>query len=113
MANTQLTDNFKVPYTLVETDADGNPATPAPGDTATVTSADTDSITVVPDETPVDGTVASGFLLGGKKLQVGVSVTALVTHTDGTTLGPVVDLIDVVGGAASTLAFGLGAPIPQ
>ncbi len=112
MPNFQLGDTEKVPYALTELDADSNPATPAPGDTVTVVSSDTDSITVVPDATAADGSVASGFLFGGKKLGTGISVTATVTHADGTSL-TVSDLIDVVGGAASSISLGLGAPVSQ
>lgn len=112
MPNFQLGDTEKVPYALTELDADSNPATPQPGDTITIVSNDTDSITVVPDATPKDGSVASGFLLGQRKLQNGVSVTATVTHVDGSTL-TVVDLIDVVAGAATSLSLGLGAPVSQ
>ncbi len=112
MPNFQLGDTEKVAYTLTELDADQNPANAQPGDVLTVTSSDTDSITVVPDDTPVAGSVASGFLLGGRKLQTGVQVTATVTHTDGTSL-TVTDLIDVVAGAATTLSLGLGAPVSQ
>jgi len=112
MANFQLGDTEKVPYALTELDADSNPATPKSDDTITIVSSDTDSATVVPDETPVAGSVASGFIVGGKKVQAGVSITATVTHADGTSL-TVTDLIDVVGGAASSISLGLGAPVSQ
>ena len=118
MSNFSLGDTEKVPYALTELDADSNPASLSPGDTITVVSSDTDSLTVVPDSVPVDGSVASGFLVGGKKLQLGVTVTATVAHaaagdgTPGTSL-TVTDLIDVVGGVASSLSLGLGAPVSQ
>jgi len=110
--NFQLGDTEKVAYALTELDADSNPATPQTGDVISITSSDTASLTVVPDATPIDGSVASGFLFGGKKLQTGVSVTASITHTDGTSLS-VSDLIDIVGGKASSLSLGLGAPVSQ
>lgn len=110
--NPQLGDTEKVPYALTELDADSNPATPKSDDTITITSSDTDSATVVPDATPVAGSVASGFILGGKKLQTGVTITATVAHSDGTSL-TVTDTIDIVGGAASSLSLGLGAPVAQ
>lgn len=113
MPNPQIGDTEKAPYTLVELDADSNPALPSAGDVISITSSDTDSATIVPDATPVAGSVASGFVVGGKKLQVGVVITASVTHADGTTLGPVTDTIDIVGGVASSLSFGLGAPVAQ
>ena len=113
MPNFQLGDTEKAPYTVTELDADSNPATPAPGDVITVTSSDTASITVVPDATPVAGSMASGFIVGGSKLQTGVTLTASVTHGDGTPGLTTTDLVDVVGGAASSLSFGLGAPVSQ
>lgn len=112
MANFQLGDTEKVAYALTELDADSNPATANPADTISITSSDTASVSVVPDATAAAGSVASGFLVGGSKLQVGVAINATVTHPDGTSLS-VVDLIDVVGGAASSLSLGLGAPVSQ
>jgi hypothetical protein len=112
MPNFQLGDTEKAPYTLTELDADSNPATPQDGDVITVVSSDTASATVVPDATPIAGSIASGFVVGGKKLQTGVTITATVTHTDGTSLS-VVDTIDIVGGKASSLSLGLGAPVAQ
>jgi hypothetical protein len=112
MANFQLADVQKVPYTLTELDADGNPASPQPGDAVSIVSSDTASATIVPDAAPAAGSVASGFILGGKKLQTGVTVTATVAHADGSKLS-VTDTIDVVAGAASTISLGLGAPVNQ
>jgi hypothetical protein len=111
--NFQLGDTEKVPYSLIELDADSNPATPEPGDTITIVSSDTASLAVVPDPTPAAGTVASGFLVGGSKLQTGVTVTATVSHADGSPSLSVVDTIDIVGGKASSLSLGLGAPVAQ
>ena len=112
MPNFQLGDTEKVPYALTELDADSNPATADPSDVISVTSSDTASATVVADATPVAGSVASGFILGGAKLQTGVTITATVTHTDGSSL-TVSDLIDIVGGKASSISLGLGAPVSQ
>ena len=111
--NFQLGDTEKVAYALTELDVDSNPATPEAGDVITVTSSDTASITVVPDATPAAGSVASGFLVGGKKIQQGVQITASVTHADGSPFLTVTDLIDLVGGVASSLSLGLGAPVAQ
>jgi hypothetical protein len=111
MPNTQLGDSQKVPYTLIETDAKNNPVPAAPSDSISVVSGDTTMLTVVPDVTPAAGTVGSGFLVGGAKLGT-VTVTATVTHADGSIM-TATDSIDIVAGAASSLAFGLGAPIPQ
>jgi hypothetical protein len=112
MPNFQLGDTEKSAYALTELDADSNPALPQPGDAVSVTSSDTASATIVPDATPVDGSIASGFVVGGKKVQTGVVITASVVHTDGTSLS-VTDTIDVVGGVASSLSLGLGAPVAQ
>lgn len=112
MANFQLGDTQKAPYTLIELDADANPATPGSADVISIVSSDTASATVVPDATPVAGSVASGFIVGGAKLQTGVVITATVTHADGTSLS-VADTIDIVGGKASSLSLGLGAPVAQ
>src|ERR1035438_9525079 len=97
MPNTQLGDTEKVAYTLTELDADSNPASSSPGDVVTVVSSAPASITVVPDATPVAGSVASGFLVGGKTLAVGVTVTATVTHANGNSLTARIG-VDVVGG---------------
>ena len=113
MPNTQLGDTETMSYSVTELDADSNPATPQAGDVATVTSSDTASATIVPDATPVAGTVASGQVVGGSKVQTGVQITASVTHADGTTLGPITGLVDVVGGAASSLGLTFGTPVAQ
>jgi hypothetical protein len=111
--NFQLQDTQKVPYSLTVADADGNPTTSAPGDTITVVSADTASVSVVPDATPATGTVASGYLVAGNKLQAGVAVTATLTPAAGGAPIVATDLIDVIAGVESALSFGLGAPVSQ
>lgn len=113
MANPQIGDSEKASYALVELDALSNPATPKASDVITITSSDTDSATIVPDATPVAGSVASGFVVGGKKVQTGVVITATVDHGDGTPALTVSDTIDIVGGTASSLSLGLGAPVAQ
>lgn len=113
MANFQLQDNFKVPFSVIELDSDNNP-TGGQGDTATVVSSDTASLTVVLDPTPAPGSIVSGFLVGGTKLQVGVAVTVTTSHADGSPVGqPVVDMIDIVAGAGVSAGISLGTPIPQ
>ena len=42
----------------------------------------------------------------------GVTVTATITHADGTS-ATASDLIDIVAGEAATVAFSLGAPVSQ
>lgn len=113
MANFQLGDNQQVPYSLNLLDAQGNPAANVPGDIPGVTSNDTTVIKVVPDATPVAGTVASGFLVAQGKIGAGIIITAVVQMPTGS--GPNLtstDTIDVVGGAPATLGFSLGTPVP-
>lgn len=113
MANFQLQDNFKVDYSIQELDADNNP-TGGSGDTCTVTSSDTASVTVVPDATPTSGNIASGFLIGGKKLGTGIVITATPAHADGTPVAPPSTVtVDVVAGAAVTAGISLGTAVAQ
>jgi hypothetical protein len=112
MPNFQLGDTEKVAYSLTELDADSNPTQGVPTDVITVVSDSLGSATVVQDATPAPGTVASGFIVGGKTLKTGVNVTWTVTHADGTKL-TTTDVFDIVGGAASSLSVGLGAPVAQ
>ncbi len=111
MPNFQLGDTEKVPYALTELDADSNPTPGVATDVISITSSDTTMATVAPDAAPVTGSVASGFIVGGKTLGT-VTINATVTHADGTSLS-VVDVIDIVPGVAATLSLGLGAPVPQ
>ena len=57
--------------------------------------------------------MASGFVVGGSKLQTNVVLTATVTHADGSPSLTVTDTIDIIGGKATTLSLGLGAPVSQ
>jgi hypothetical protein len=111
-ANPQIGDSQKAPYTLTGTDAAGNPAVLETGDTVTVVSSAPASLSVVPDATPAAGSIASGFLVGGKTLATGIVVTATIAHADGTSAS-VTDTIDVGAEEASSLSFGLGAPVSQ
>jgi len=113
MANFQLGDTEKVAYTLTALDAQSNPATLAAGDSISITSSDTASATIVPDATPVAGSLASGFIVGGKKVAAGVVITASALKADGSLDLTVTDTIDIVGGVASSLSLGLGAPVAQ
>ena len=112
MANPQIGDTQQAPYSVTGLDADGQPAQLEPGDVVTVTSSAPASLSVVPDATPAPGSLASGQLVGGTTLAVGVTITAVITHTDGTS-ATATDTIDVVSGEAATLAIGLGAPVSQ
>lgn len=112
MANLQLQDIQKVPYTLTAVDADGNPAQLAPGASVAVSSNDPASATVVPDATPAVGSVASGFVVGGAKLGT-VQINAVVTNADGSA-GPTGAVsIDIVSGPAASIAMSLGTPVAQ
>jgi hypothetical protein len=128
MPNTQLGDTQKVSYKYGLNDADSNFVPLPAGATVSVTSGATASATVVPDATPTihnpgqpndgqpDPTAdASGFILGGATLATGVSITFSCLAADGTTkiVPDVVDLIDIVPGAATTAAVSLGTPIAQ
>jgi hypothetical protein len=110
--NPQIADSEKAPYTLVELDAASQPVPGVSTDVISITTDSPNSVSIVPDATPAPGTVASGFIVGGVP-KAGVVITAQVTHADGTTLGPAIDTVDIVGGVANSLAFGLGAPIPK
>lgn len=112
MANFQLGDTEQVPYSLIELDADSQPALTSPSDIITIVSSNTKALQVVPDATPAAGTQASGLLVGGPGVALGVTVTATVQRTSGPVLS-VTDTIDVVGGVASSLSLGLGAPVAQ
>lgn len=111
--NFQLGDSQKVSYSLTERDAKGHPVPADPTDVITVVSSDETAVTVVPDATPVSGTSASGFILAGDNLAVGVSITATLTPADGSAPLSDVRLIDVVAGKPSTLSFGFGVPVNQ
>src|SRR5438128_5291442 len=105
--NLQLADTQKVPFKLIELDGDLNPAEGAPTDRVTVLSSDPASATVALDPTPAAGSVASGFVLGGKKLQNGVVITATVTHADGTNFSAT-GVLDIIAGVAVSVSFNFG-----
>jgi hypothetical protein len=111
MANFQLGDTEKAPFALTELDAASQPVAGLPTDTISIVSDSPDSASIVMDSPAADGFVASGFVVGGKP-KTNVNITATVTHADGTSL-TVTDVIDVVGGTASSLSLGLGAPVSK
>jgi len=109
-----MLDNQKVQYTItLGPDAKGNPGVLQPGDSIAVTSSDTDSCSVVPDDTPVAGSAASGFIVAGAKLQTGVVITATLTFADGSAPETASGSLDVTGGEPGTLSIGFGAPVNQ
>jgi hypothetical protein len=113
MPNFQLGDTEKASYALTALDGDSNPAVLASGDVVSVTSSDPTSLTVVADATPVAGSLASGFILGSTQLQNGVQVTASIKKADGSLELSTMSLVDVVGGQATSLTLGFGAPVLQ
>lgn len=112
MPNTQIGDNQKAPFQIVEFDSKNFPTAPAPGDTVTVVPADPTVATVVFDDTPAPGTLASGFVVGGKP-GANLDIVATVTHADGTSFPPVTDTVDIVPGTAKSIAFNIGTPVDQ
>jgi hypothetical protein len=107
-----LQDNQKVPYLITAVDADGNPTSLPAGATIAVKTSDPTIATVVPDATPATGSIASGSIVGQSKLGL-VQISAAVTNADGTP-GPTGQTsVQVVAGAAATIAIALGTPAPQ
>lgn len=120
MANFQLQDVQKVPYAVLETDADGNSVAPVAGDTCVGTSADTASFTIVPDATPDaakapagSSPVQTGFIVGGSKNQAGVVLTFTISHADGSPAIIITDTLDNVTGPATNGSVSLGTPVAQ
>lgn len=66
MANTQIGDTEKAPFTLVEMDAKSFPTQGLPTDVISVVSSDPTVLSIVLDAIPVAGTVASGFVVGAE-----------------------------------------------
>lgn len=112
MANQQLQDVQKVPYSFVALDADQNATSLAAGSTLAVDTTDHDSGTVAPDATAAPGTVASGFLVGGAKLGT-IQLVATETKADGTTGLTGAVSVDIVAGDAASLAPAFGTPVAQ
>ena len=112
MANFQLQDAQKVSYAVAVTDVDNNPTTLQPGDVVTAISSMPASLAVVPDATPVAGSVASGFLVASSTLALGVTFT-VTPATTGAAAIVATDLIDVVAGADTGVTITLGTPVSQ
>lgn len=113
MANFILADNQKVSYVVSALASNGFSGQLAAGNTVTVTSSDIASLTIVPDPTPAAGSLASGFLVAGNKLQNGVVVTATAFKPDGAIDMSTTSLIDIVAGTAVSLSISLGKPVLQ
>ncbi len=112
MANFQLQDSQKVPYQLTAVDADGLPASLPAGASVAVSTADPTLATVVPDATPVAGSIASGFIVAQPKIGT-VQINAAVTNADGSAGPTGAVAVDIVSGPAASIAFNLGAPVAQ
>jgi hypothetical protein len=112
MANLQLQDQQKIPYSLTGVDKDGLPAQLAAGATVAVSSSDPTLATVVADATPAAGSIASGFIVAQPKLGT-VQINAAVTNADGSAGITGAVSIDIVSGPAASIAFGLGTPVAQ
>lgn len=108
----QLQDNYKVPYSVVELDAAGNIAIPNEGDTCTVSSSDTEIANVIPDNPPVAGSLASGFVVAAGKLGT-ATITATTTKADGSSIGDSTADVEVVAGSPVKAGFNFGTPVPQ
>jgi len=114
MANFQLQDAQKVSYAVAVTDVDNNPTTLQPGDVVTAISSMPASLAVVPDATPVAGSVASGFLVASSTLALGVTFTVTITPAaTGAAAIVATDLIGVVAGADTGVTITLGTPVSQ
>lgn len=83
-----------------------------PGSTVTVVASDAESVAVVPSEPPLPGMVASGFLVGGAKLQTGVRLHAKIANPDGTETHAAMRSIDVSGGEIS-ITLGTEGPAAE
>jgi hypothetical protein len=113
--NPQIGDTQKAPFAVTELDADGQAVPPLAGDTCPIVSSDTTLATIVIDATPtVPGALTTGFIVAQPKAGT-VNVTfGPIGKADGTTVGKqVVDIFDIVAGAATQLGVSIGAPIPQ
>jgi len=111
MANFQLGDNQQVQFGITEFDAQGNPATPQPGDTFSSSLSDSTAAVVEFEQPPANGTVASGLIVA-KHESLGLVVTIALQHASGPAI-TITDTIDIVGGPATTIAISLGTPVAQ
>jgi len=112
MANFQLGDSQKVDYQLLAKDAKGEPALAQPGDTITIASSDLAMATVVPDATPVAGSVASGFIVAGNAVGT-VTINASYAPADGSPAFTASQLIDIGSGKTASVALNLGTAVAQ
>ncbi len=104
---------FKIPYTVMETDAQGNPDPAGAGDVVNVSVDDLALGGVAPDPTPtVSGALGTGFILGNAVGTLTVTFTA--SHSDGSPVGPPdVNVINILQGPAVATVVTFGVPIPQ
>jgi hypothetical protein len=109
--NPQLGVNQQVQFNITEFDAKGNPATPQPGDTFSSSLSDSTAATVEFEQPPAAGTVASGLIVAVHE-SAGLVITFALQHVSGPPV-TITDTIDIVGGAAATIAVSLGTPAAQ
>lgn len=116
MANFQLLNSQKVPYTVTGQDANGNSAQLKAGDTLQIQSSNPALATIVSDATPQAGFLASGFVVAVNGATGTVQVTVAAFNADGTVdikaSDPFIDIIapPVV---ATALTLDLGAAVNQ
>ena len=111
MANFQLPDSQKSPFTLVEFDAANQPVAPQPTDVVSIVSSNPSAASVALDTPAAAGTSASGFIMGSTQAP-GVVISASITHADGSVVSTS-QTIDVTGGSASSLVLTLGPPVSK
>jgi hypothetical protein len=111
MANFQLGDNQQVQFGITELDAQGQPATPQPGDTFSSSLSDSTAATVEFEQPPATGFVASGLIVAVHE-SAGLVITFALQHVSGPAI-VITDTIDIVGGPATTIGVTLGTPVAQ
>ena len=97
-----------IPFSLIER----NPALSVIPVTVSFSYSDRDSITAVLDAVPAPETSASGYFVGGQKLQNNVTITATARQSDGQSRSAKY-IFDVVPPAVETssLALHIGKPV--
>ena len=113
----QLATDQKVPYVVAH--LDGIPL--KIGNSIAVTSSDINGATIVPDATPMAGSLASGFVVAGTALQTGLKITANELDTTGAVVDTTSTSVDIVAATPpppppppkSNLPVSLGVPVPK
>jgi hypothetical protein len=111
-----LQDIQKVSYAINAVDKDGNATSLPAGDSVLVASSDATIASVAPDAAPAAGSVASGFILGGKTLgtaQISFTAVGADGATPDATIAAAGQSVQVVSGSAASLSPVLGTPVNQ